>query len=116
MSDPVLFTLLGTGLGIGLTLAGLALAYARKRERAADRAELVAAFNLALAAMEERLTEKALGMARDITQVRAATPVSLTPKLDAIEAEKAAFDFAAHRQMTEEHLRRFNELMGRENK
>lgn len=73
---------------------------------------LLAAFTAALDAMEQRWTEKALGMVRDITQTRAAAPVSLTPKLDAIEAERAAWEFAHLRETHEASLQRFNELMG----
>lgn len=65
-----------------------------------------------LTAAEYRITERALGMVRDITQVRAATPPSLTPHLDAIAAEKAAWELGRQKQLAAESDKRFNADMG----
>jgi hypothetical protein len=81
----LLGVLLGAGLGfvLGAVLAAGGVLWAKQQ----------------LDNYEARVVEKALGMVRDITQVRAATPPSLHPILDAIEAEKALFDLTRQREL-----------------
>lgn len=100
-------------LGVVLTAAGFWALY-----RAAQAKQL-AAFSALLHEAEQRITatavEKALGMVKDITQVRAATPPSITPHLDAIEAETAAFRLRRERDLAAASDARFNETL-KENK
>lgn len=119
MSDLALVLV---GIGIGLALAGGLLGQAWQRirilEAAAERARTDAAIAAAKAETDHAIEvvkaealQAALGMVRDITQVRAATPVSLTPKLDAIEAERAAWAFSREKQIAEASDKRFNDEM-----
>lgn len=113
-------------LALGIVVAALLLQRAAERERAAQRAERDAAIAkakteaiaAAKAEMEHAIEvakaeylDHALGMVRNITQVRGATPVSLTPKLDAIEAEKAAFDLSRYKENALASDKRFNKEM-----
>lgn len=112
-------------LGVLLTAAGF---WALSR---AAQAKQLAIFHALLHEAEQRIAanvearvkaeavreavEHALGMVKDITQVRAATPPSITPHLDAIEAETAAFRLRRERDLAAASDARFNEIL-KENK
>lgn len=57
----------------------------------------------------ERLRRAAI--VRDISQVRAATPPSITPHLDAIAAADAAWEFGRKQRLAAEADKRFNKEM-----
>lgn len=98
LATLLLGAVLGAGLGFSLG-AGLAAAGVLWAKQQLD-------------AYEARVVEKALGMVRDITQVRAATPPSITPHLDAIAAEEAAWALGRKKRLAAESDARFNEKMG----
>jgi hypothetical protein len=93
--------LIGVGVGIGLCL-GLAVVWLRLQRLLADnRADNAAA----LAAMELRITERALGMMRNIAETNRAEPVSLHPMGERKEAEAGLFELARQRA-DQEHIAR----------
>ncbi len=83
---------MGLGFTVGAILAGAGVLWAKQR----------------LDDYEARVVAKALGMVRDITQVRAATPPSTTPHLDAIAAIDAAWESGRKRRLADEADKRFN--------
>lgn len=99
MSASVLL-LIGAGLGVGLALASAAVMLA-----------LGFAFLAYLREAEYRVAERVAAIVRDIAQVRAATPPSITPHLDAIEAERAAWALGREKRLAAASDQRFNETL-----
>jgi len=102
MSDLIFvlrILLIGLGLGLGLAAAGWLVA----RQ---VRQVITAAVEKAVAASELRITEKALGMVRDITQTRASAPADSIR--DRVLAEKELFTLGAQRDLLADIRREMN--------
>jgi hypothetical protein len=82
--------LIGVGVGIGLCLGLLAVSWYMRG---------------LVAAMELRITERALGMMRNIAETNRAEPVSLHPIVERKEAEARLFELARQRA-DQEHIAR----------
>lgn len=107
MPTPV-FTLIAValvagslGVVLGAVLAALGVLWARQQLDGHD------------ARVRAEAVTHALGMVRDITQVRAATPPSTTPHLDAIQAETAAWELGRKKRLAAESDERFGKELGK---